>query len=94
VTSAQPANGQAPSAPIVWFGEMPLQVDAIYAALNDVDLFVAIGTSARSTPPQDLCMKRERSAFAPVKLIWSHPITLISLTRGGMDLRVRQFMPG
>ena len=29
---------------------MPLQVDAIYAALNDADLFVAIGTSGSVYP--------------------------------------------
>jgi NAD-dependent deacetylase len=35
---------------VVWFGEMPLQIDAIYAALNDADLFVAIGTSGSVYP--------------------------------------------
>lgn len=35
---------------IVWFGEMPYQMDAIYAALGDADLFVAIGTSGTVYP--------------------------------------------
>lgn len=30
---------------IVWFGEMPFELDAIFAALEEVDLFLCIGTS-------------------------------------------------
>ena len=30
---------------VVWLGEKPLQMDAIYRALGNCDLFVAIGTS-------------------------------------------------
>ncbi|WP_298909546.1 NAD-dependent deacylase [uncultured Aliiroseovarius sp.] len=35
---------------IVWFGEMPYQMDMIYAALGQADLFVAIGTSGTVYP--------------------------------------------
>ncbi len=35
---------------IVWFGEMPLQMAAIDAALKNADLFVAIGTSGNVYP--------------------------------------------
>src|ERR1700730_14389057 len=49
---------------------------------------------ARSTPRPDLCLRPERSAFALARSIWSHPITLKSLTRGGMDSRVRRFLLG
>jgi NAD-dependent deacetylase len=35
---------------VVWFGEMPLGLDQIYAKLSDVDLFVAIGTSGTVYP--------------------------------------------
>jgi NAD-dependent deacetylase len=35
---------------VVWFGEMPLEMDAIYAALFEADLFVAIGTSGSVYP--------------------------------------------
>lgn len=35
---------------IVWFGEMPLEMDAIDRALRDADLFVAIGTSGNVYP--------------------------------------------
>jgi NAD-dependent deacetylase len=35
---------------IVWFGEMPLYMDEIYQALEECDLFVAIGTSGNVYP--------------------------------------------
>ncbi len=35
---------------VVWFGEQPLHMDRIYAALSDCDLFVAVGTSGRVYP--------------------------------------------
>ncbi len=35
---------------IVWFGEVPYQMDVIYAALRKADLFVAIGTSGAVYP--------------------------------------------
>src|SRR5919112_3908773 len=30
---------------VVWFGEMPMHMEAIYEALSEADLFVSIGTS-------------------------------------------------
>ena len=43
---------QAPSLrpDVVWFGEMPYQMDRIYAALRAADLFVSIGTSGAVYP--------------------------------------------
>jgi NAD-dependent deacetylase len=35
---------------IVWFGELPLEMDRIYQALDRCDLFVAIGTSGHVYP--------------------------------------------
>jgi NAD-dependent deacetylase len=35
---------------IVWFGEMPLEMEHIYAALERCDLFVSIGTSGAVYP--------------------------------------------
>jgi len=35
---------------IVWFGEMPYRMEAIYAALRSADLFVSIGTSGAVYP--------------------------------------------
>ncbi|WP_444920151.1 Sir2 family NAD+-dependent deacetylase [Microbulbifer sp. CnH-101-G] len=35
---------------VVWFGEMPLQMETIYAALSQCDLFISIGTSGNVYP--------------------------------------------
>jgi NAD-dependent deacetylase len=35
---------------VVWFGELPLELDAIYAALEACELFIAIGTSGQVYP--------------------------------------------
>lgn len=35
---------------VVWFGEMPLRMDEIEAALDDADLFISIGTSGNVYP--------------------------------------------
>lgn len=35
---------------VVWFGEMPYQMERIYAALGSADLFVSIGTSGAVYP--------------------------------------------
>lgn len=42
------AGGMRPH--IVWFGEVPLFLDEIYAALDEADLFVSIGTSGNVYP--------------------------------------------
>ena len=35
---------------VVWFGEMPYDMERIYAALRNADLFVSIGTSGAVYP--------------------------------------------
>ncbi len=35
---------------IVWFGEMPLQMDEIYDAISNADYFISIGTSGNVYP--------------------------------------------
>lgn len=35
---------------VVWFGEMPLEMERIYAALDDCSLFMSIGTSGNVYP--------------------------------------------
>jgi NAD-dependent deacetylase len=35
---------------VVWFGEMPLEMDRIFAALADAELFISIGTSGAVYP--------------------------------------------
>ncbi len=42
--------GQSLRPHIVWFGEMPLEMETIYEALSQADLFVAIGTSGNVYP--------------------------------------------
>jgi NAD-dependent deacetylase len=44
----QSSGGMRPH--VVWFGEMPFDMDRIYAALNACDLFVSIGTSGNVYP--------------------------------------------
>jgi NAD-dependent deacetylase len=39
---------------IVWFGEMPLQMEEIYTAIADADLFISIGTSGVVYPAAGL----------------------------------------
>ncbi|MBU4038822.1 MAG: NAD-dependent deacylase, partial [Alphaproteobacteria bacterium] len=51
VDEASPHHPQGRLRPhIVWFGEMPLQMDRIEAALARCDLFVSIGTSGAVYP--------------------------------------------
>jgi NAD-dependent deacetylase len=46
-----PACGERRLRPdIVWFGEMPYEIDRIYDALSHADLFVSIGTSGAVYP--------------------------------------------
>ncbi len=35
---------------VVWFGEMPLDMDLIYSSLSDCDIFISIGTSGNVYP--------------------------------------------
>ncbi|MDB5366758.1 MAG: NAD-dependent deacetylase [Rhodospirillales bacterium] len=48
---------------VVWFGEMPLELDRIYSELMDCDLFVSIGTSGHVYPAADF-VRAARSAGA------------------------------
>lgn len=46
---------------VVWFGEMPLLLDEIDAALSDADLFVSIGTSGSVYPAAGLVAEARRA---------------------------------
>jgi NAD-dependent deacetylase len=48
---------------VVWFGEMPYEMDAIYDALANCDLFLAIGTSGTVYPAADF-VQNARAAGA------------------------------
>jgi NAD-dependent deacetylase len=48
---ACPACGAAELRPdVVWFGEIPYEMDRIFAALDEADLFVSVGTSGAVYP--------------------------------------------
>lgn len=50
-TTLCPSCGDTSLRPhVVWFGEMPLHMDEIYAALSSCDVFAAIGTSGHVYP--------------------------------------------
>ncbi|WP_339915443.1 NAD-dependent deacylase [uncultured Brevundimonas sp.] len=53
---------------IVWFGEMPLQMDRIEAALDRCDLFVSIGTSGAVFPAAGFVQLARRSGAHTVEL--------------------------
>lgn len=48
---------------VVWFGEMPLGMDAIAAALRRADLFVAIGTSGSVYPAAGFVTEARRAGI-------------------------------
>lgn len=53
---------------IVWFGEMPYQLEACYAALNTADLFVSIGTSGQVYPAAGFMQQAAQSGAQSVEL--------------------------
>lgn len=61
---------QAPSLrpDVVWFGEMPYQMDRIYAALSQADLFVSIGTSGAVYPAAGFVQEAQRAGADTLEL--------------------------
>ena len=57
---------------IVWFGEMPMRMNEIENALNNCDLFVAIGTSGKVYPAADF-VNIAKSAKAKTLLLNKDP---------------------
>jgi NAD-dependent deacetylase len=53
---------------VVWFGEMPLRLDAIYQALAQCKLFVAIGTSGSVEPAASFVEEARRAGAHTVEL--------------------------
>ena len=53
---------------VVWFGEMPLFMDEISAALGRCDLFVAIGTSGRVYPAAGFVETARRAGARTVEI--------------------------
>jgi NAD-dependent deacetylase len=53
---------------VVWFGEMPYGMDAIYAALRSADLFVSIGTSGAVYPAAGFVRDARELGAATIEL--------------------------
>jgi len=53
---------------VVWFGEMPLALDAIYEALARCDLFIAIGTSGQVYPAAGFVQEARHGRAQTVEL--------------------------
>jgi NAD-dependent deacetylase len=53
---------------IVWFGEMPLEMDRIYRALAEADLFLSIGTSGHVYPAAGFVEEARRYGAKTVEL--------------------------
>ena len=64
-----PACGAAALRPdIVWFGEMPYQMERIYRALAACDLFVSIGTSGAVYPAAGFVQEAKRAGARCLEL--------------------------
>lgn len=64
-----PACGMAALRPdIVWFGEMPYQMERIYRALAEADLFVSIGTSGAVYPAAGFVQEAARAGARTLEL--------------------------
>ncbi|MCB1469536.1 MAG: NAD-dependent deacylase [Rhizobiaceae bacterium] len=53
---------------VVWFGEMPNHMEAIYEALANCDLFVAIGTSGTVYPAADFVRNAQAAGAHTIEL--------------------------
>lgn len=53
---------------VVWFGEVPLELDRIFDAVADCDLFVAIGTSGQVQPAAGLVSEASRNGAQTIEL--------------------------
>jgi NAD-dependent deacetylase len=88
---ACPQCGEAALRPdVVWFGEMPYQMDRIFAALAHADLFVSIGTSGAVYPAAGF-VQEARAHGAPtleLNLEPSHGSHLFDEARNGPAGRI------
>jgi NAD-dependent deacetylase len=53
---------------VVWFGEMPYQMDAIYSAMRQAELFVSIGTSGSVYPAAGFVQEARASGIRTIEL--------------------------
>ena len=63
------ACGQAAMRPdVVWFGEMPREMERIYEALSRCDLFISIGTSGTVYPAAGFVLEARTAGAHTVEL--------------------------
>jgi NAD-dependent deacetylase len=53
---------------IVWFGEMPLEMERIYEALANCDLFISIGTSGNVYPAAGFVAEAKRHGAETIEI--------------------------
>lgn len=53
---------------VVWFGEMPYQMEEIYSALTECNLFISIGTSGNVYPAAGFVMEAHKAGAHTVEL--------------------------
>ena len=63
-----PACGEALRPHVVWFGEMPLEMERIYRALAGCDLFLSIGTSGTVYPAAGFVQEARAAGAHTVEL--------------------------
>ena len=64
-----PACGEASMRPdIVWFGEMPYEMNRIFSAISRADLFVSIGTSGAVYPAAGFVQQAKRARARTLEL--------------------------
>ncbi|KEJ89801.1 NAD-dependent deacylase [Sulfitobacter donghicola] len=69
VTDSCPSCGAAPARPdIVWFGEIPYQMDRIIDAISVADIFVSIGTSGNVYPAAGFVAEAARNGVATLEI--------------------------
>lgn len=98
-TRATPCPGCGATAlrpDVVWFGEMPMQMERIWRALEACDLFVAIGTSANVYPAAgfvDHVSATGRARTVELNLVPSHRADLFDeILTGKATTIVPQFV--
>jgi NAD-dependent deacetylase len=64
---------------VVWFGEMPMEMDRIMAALEACDLFIAIGTSGQIYPAAGFVAEAKRHGRARAVELNLEPTQLSTL---------------
>lgn len=65
-TCCQPSRPLRPH--IVWFGEMPLEMERIYTALRECDYFISIGTSGNVYPAAGFVREANLSGAQTIEL--------------------------